>query len=235
MTTVSCHQPNFIPWFGFFKKLCSCDVFVLLDDVQPPLGKSRHNYINRVQIADLNGPFWLTVPIMKRSDPQVRITDLQIDRSRFEHWMRKTIKSLRATYARSPHSDTAIDMICDRLDYDGVSLVEFNLRLLRGLCETLAIEPQFVFSSTLAVSSMGSERLAKIVSLLEGDTYLSGSGAVSYMDQGSFDNFGIRVEYCETAHPVYEQMNTTEFHSGLSIIDAICNLGSQRTSSLLRE
>jgi hypothetical protein len=30
-TVVAIHQPNFLPWLGFFDKLARADVFVLLD------------------------------------------------------------------------------------------------------------------------------------------------------------------------------------------------------------
>ena len=45
---VSIHQPNYIPWIGYFHKIASSDVFVVFDDVQLPRGKknnsSGHNY-----------------------------------------------------------------------------------------------------------------------------------------------------------------------------------------------
>ena len=43
---VACHQPNFLPWLGFFAKLARSDRFVLLDDVQFPR-TSRGTYTNR--------------------------------------------------------------------------------------------------------------------------------------------------------------------------------------------
>ena len=34
MTTISIHQPVYLPWLGFFGKIISSDIFVILDDVQ---------------------------------------------------------------------------------------------------------------------------------------------------------------------------------------------------------
>ena len=53
---VACHQPNFMPWSGFFAKAAAADVFVLLDDVQ----FSKGSYTNRTRMA---GGKWRTVPV----------------------------------------------------------------------------------------------------------------------------------------------------------------------------
>jgi hypothetical protein len=37
---VGVHQPNYLPWLGYFHKLALCDVFVFFDHVQMPGGKS---------------------------------------------------------------------------------------------------------------------------------------------------------------------------------------------------
>ena len=37
--TVSIHQPNYLPWPGFFYKIANSDIFVVFDDVQFPRGK----------------------------------------------------------------------------------------------------------------------------------------------------------------------------------------------------
>ena len=39
MKIVSIHQPGYLPWLGFFKKIESADIFVFLDDVQYSRGK----------------------------------------------------------------------------------------------------------------------------------------------------------------------------------------------------
>jgi len=60
MTVISIHQPGYLPWLGFFKKILSSDVFVFLDDVQ----YKKHEFQNRNKIRTSNGSIMLTVPIM---------------------------------------------------------------------------------------------------------------------------------------------------------------------------
>ena len=44
----SIHQPNYIPWLGFFHKLLLSDTYVVFDDVQFPRGKDYAN-INKIK------------------------------------------------------------------------------------------------------------------------------------------------------------------------------------------
>src|SRR6056300_1650653 len=63
---VSIHQPNYLPWLGFFDKIKRSDVFVVFDDVQFPRGKKHFGHRN--QIKTQNGAKWLSVPIKNKSD-----------------------------------------------------------------------------------------------------------------------------------------------------------------------
>src|SRR4051812_18140902 len=94
---VAIHQPNFLPWIGYFYKVLKCDRFVLLDDVQ----FTRGGYTNRVNIKFGKGPDWLTVPIKKqgRFGELVREVELQPD----QRWRGKLVQTLKASYGRAAH------------------------------------------------------------------------------------------------------------------------------------
>ena len=48
---VAIHQPNYLPWLGYFHKIAAADIFVFLDDV--PFSKG--SYINRVKTFEVVG------------------------------------------------------------------------------------------------------------------------------------------------------------------------------------
>ena len=58
---VTIHQPEHIPWLGFFNKAINCDVFVLLDNVQYEKNyfQNRNNIINSSE----NKNQLITVPV----------------------------------------------------------------------------------------------------------------------------------------------------------------------------
>ena len=60
------HQPDFLPWLGFFDKISFADQFIVLDDVQ----FSRRGWTHRDKI-DIGGKIrWLTVPVKKANYDQ---------------------------------------------------------------------------------------------------------------------------------------------------------------------
>ncbi len=80
---VAIHQPQFLPFPGFFHKLSLVDAWVVMDDAQ-----YDKRYTNRKQILAPSGPIWLTVPIDK-SGKFGRNMDVKINNSipwREKHW-----------------------------------------------------------------------------------------------------------------------------------------------------
>ena len=64
---IAIHQPQYLPWLGYFDKLDSADVFIFLDTVQ----FKKHEWQNRNRIRTKDGWQWLTVPIIDRFPEQI--------------------------------------------------------------------------------------------------------------------------------------------------------------------
>ena len=56
---VAIHQPQYMPWLGYFHKMDKADIFIHLDTVQ----FRRNEFQNRNRIKAVNGWHWLTVPV----------------------------------------------------------------------------------------------------------------------------------------------------------------------------
>src|SRR5207248_9565654 len=90
------HQPEHLPWLGFFNKADQADVLVLLDTVQ-----FRKGYFqNRNRILGPNGLQWLTVPVILRGHTTRMLVDMEI--SNQEEWRSKHWKTIRQAYGHHP-------------------------------------------------------------------------------------------------------------------------------------
>jgi hypothetical protein len=223
MTRVAIHQPNYAPWAGYFAKMASADVFVVLDDVQMPIGRS---YVSRVQVAGRDGVLWLSVPVR-------RVVGETIDAVRFadEKWPNKHLATLRALYARCAYFKPVFDLIEPIYADPGERLAGFNRRLIIAIAGYLGLTPRFEASSHIGASGIGGDRLIDIVRRLGGTTYVSGKGGVSYQDPAAFEAAGIALDVREY-RPVSYHRGADEFRPGLSILDALFYLGRDARSLL---
>jgi hypothetical protein len=219
--TVAIHQPNFLPWLGYFDKLARADVFVLLDSVQFP--RSGHGeWMNRVRILIDGDPRWATVPIRRRGAQ--RIDEIEIDDS--QDWRRKLLRTLQTTYARAPYFDEAYALAENVMTEPTTLLADLNERGVRQIASALLLDrTEIVRSSALAVDGSGSDLLAEITRAVGGTTYLSGRGADEYQREESYAAAGIALRYQVFEHPTYPQQRSASFVPGLSVVDALMNCG----------
>src|SRR5690349_2055934 len=95
MKVLSIHQPQYLPYLGFFHKLRHSDLFVALDSVQ----FQKNGLQNRNKIKTKDGWQWLTVPTQASLGQTIR--EVKIDRK--APWQRKHLGALQSSYARAPH------------------------------------------------------------------------------------------------------------------------------------
>jgi len=63
---VGIHQPNYLPWFGYFLKMAASDIFVFHDDA----GLNSKGLTRRVRISHQEPhrqPRWLSVPLQRHA------------------------------------------------------------------------------------------------------------------------------------------------------------------------
>lgn len=225
---IAVHQPNYLPWLGFFHKVQAVDTFVLLDTVQ----FERRGFTHRVRIIEPGGALlWLTESIRKRPINDYRISDVLFSDL---YWVGKHLKMLSTVYGRAPHFDEVFGVIEECLKPDIEMMSSFNGRLIKTICDSLNIQTKIVYASEIDIpaASSPSERIALITRKLGGTCYVSGAGAKAYNDTATFERHGVKLTYDTFSMQRYPQRNS-EFNGGLSIVDALFMVGFAGVASIL--
>lgn len=216
---VTVHQPEHLPWLGFFNKVDQADMLVLLDVVQ-----FRKNYFqNRNRIWGPQGPVWLTVPVFTKGHMGRTIKEMTIDNK--VDWRRKHFRTITQTYRNHPYRDLAWAFIADLHERPWDKLAELNRRIIDFLVVALGLSTNIVWASELDVEGSSSELLLSICQAVGADTYLAGQSAGNYLNAGLFAAAGIGVRQHRFVHPIYRQQGGGEFQSHLSTLDLLINCG----------
>ena len=224
--TVVIHQPDFLPYLGFFHRFMQADCYIILDHVQ----FSRRGWTHRDQIKGRNGATWLSLSV-KKGPFDICIRDVELLPR--EAWCEASLNLLRENYQGTPFFDIVFPELKRIFETPFDRLVELNLALIDLICGWLDIEIDKSRSSSLNPSGTKSEMIAGLVAAVGGTRYLSGLGARDYHEQLPFDRRGIDVVWQDFKNPVYPQQ-FGEYVPYLSAIDALFNCGPQATARLLR-
>jgi hypothetical protein len=227
---VAIHQPNFLPWLGWWDKLARADVFILLDDVQFP--KKGGTYMNRVQLLVDGDAAWLTVPVVRSYSGLREVREMRTDSSR--PWRERILATISAAYGRAPHFEPTMDVLEPLISAPGDGLHEYNERALRAIAAHLGLAAgRFVRSSELSSEGSATDRLLSLVRSVGGGAYLAGGGAGGYQDDALFAAAGLGLVQQSFAPRAYQQGSTADFVPGLSVVDALMWCGAAHTASLL--
>jgi len=216
---IASHQPNFIPWPGFFYKLLNADVLVLLDDVQFPLGTS---WVNRNRLKNAEGAFWLTVPVWKTGKGKQLIKEVEICNEK--DWQRKHYRSLIHAYKNAPYFREHLDFFEQIYQQKWNRLLDLNLTILDYLLAALGIDQRPILSSSLNLTSKGVELLIQICEKLGAHSYIALSTSKNHINEEAFRQRGINVKYIKFKPPIYPQL-WGDFLPNLSIVDLLLNCG----------
>jgi len=221
---ISIHQPNFLPWIGYFNKIKNSDIFVFLNDVQFEQGKT---FTSRTKIICGGVENWLTIPIKKKSDLK-DIKDTCVDDNFI--WKKKHLKTMQLNYCKAPYFEEIFSMIEKNYAKPDQHITDYNVPLIKDICEYLNIKTEFVCSHNIvqAQGLKGWRKILSIITELKADVYLSGSGAGSkrYVSADDLKKNNIALEWQNyTPHKYNQANNKGEFIPNLSIIDLLFNYG----------
>lgn len=213
---LAAHQPQFMPWLGYFGKMRQADVFVMLDDVQ----FKKNEWQNRNRILAHDGPQWLTVPVLHNFGQNIN----EVRTNNAVPWREKHLKALQGAYAKSPAFENTMKEMRTFYSREWDLLCPVNMESVGYLREKLGVGTPLRFSSELGPEGVSTERLVNLCKMLKADTYLAGAGGKDYMDMSLFEKAGIRLAFQEFSHPAYFQLGG-KFTAFLSALDAVFNLG----------
>ncbi|MEK4230553.1 WbqC family protein [Solibacillus sp. FSL H8-0538] len=222
---IAIHQPNYLPWIGYFDKLEQVDQFVLLDKAV----HSKSGFIHRNKIKTPNGPLVLTVPLKNKEQP---INELQIANN--VNWPVSHWKAIEANYKKCPYWATYKDGFEQLYRSKWENVATLNITLIKHINALLNITTKILLESDFELDfGNGNTRNVNIVSHLGGDVYLSGVGARVYNDIREFHDNQIELVYQDFKHPEYPQ-RFGDFQPNLSIIDMLFNCGPE-TMEMIRK
>jgi len=198
---VAIHQPEHFPYVGFFQKMESCDLFVILDDTQ----FSKNNFQNRNRFLNKNGvEEWFTVPVPPNANSQL-INEVVVS-SQDQKWKKKINSKLQQNFG--------LDL--SNVYESSQKLSEINLNSIEWVRNRLGISTPMVLSSDLKVGGKKSEKLLNICREVGAHCYVSGQGGLDYLDREIFLQSKIELEIFKP--------NITDYYTTLAHLKTYENL-----------
>jgi hypothetical protein len=221
-----------MPWRGLFEQLRLCDKFIFFDDVQLPLGGGRgRGFITRVQIKTARGAEWLSLPMARAEQGRQLIMN-----ARFAHqrWRQEHLQKITEAYKSAPYFAEVLESVVRPIyEFDTDRLSEFCIHSIRVLARAIGVERESFLSSELNVPrDIGaSERVLEECRLLGATDYISGLGAMNYIDYELFERASVRIHFMRYELRPYAQLHGA-FSPYVSVIDLLFNLGNRVSENL---
>jgi hypothetical protein len=228
--TAVIHQPDFMPYLGFFDRLLHADVLVLLDSVQYVDATSR-SWTHRDKIKTPQGERWISLSV-KSAARDTPINKIELSDS--VDWRRNHLNLLQQNYRKSAFFSEIFPFVQALYDSPYTLLADFNRASIELLMGLLDIQIEILPASRFATHGRSNELLVEILKEVGASRYLSGIGARAYFRPEPFEAAGIEVTWQNFVHPIYPQLHG-DFIPHLSSIDLLFNCGIARSRDILRK
>jgi hypothetical protein len=213
---ISIHQSQFLSWTPFYYKAIMSDNFIILDDVQ----FQKNGVQNRNLIKTPQGETWLTLPA--KYDLTTPINKVLVsDKGAYK----KILKTIELNYKKSIHFNLIFEMLLNVMKKEYDYLVDTNDEIFKNILSLLNCNSIINKSSNLNCNQTKDDLVIEIIKKVGDFDYLSGSGALSYMNLDKFKNANIKVYVSDFKQEPYKQLWEKQqgFIKNLSIIDLLFN------------
>lgn len=184
---VAIHQPHYMPWLGYLRKMEEADVFVYLDNAD----YEKNGFQNRNRILIDRREHWLTVPVLTKGKLGQSIRSVKVNWD--SAWNVKQYHTLLYNYPKEMKGKN--EAMMSFFDWDSKLLIDWCVRSVDFLCNAYKINTKRLFESDLKVNEVGTARLFNICRELGADAYLSGPTGRDYMREEAFGD--IEIEYMD--------------------------------------
>lgn len=225
---VSMHQPDYLPWLGYFNKIAVAEKFIFFDTAY----YSRDGFHNRNRIKTAAGWAYLTIPL-PHSELFKRLKDALLPAD--TRWARKHWRSLEINYRSAPYWQDYAGFFEDF--YQGVgrlkTLADFNIALIEYFCLTFGLVAQLSRASDLKSNPelKSTEAILDVIKQVGATEFLAGPSGRKYIQRESFEAKNIRLLFQEYREPEHAQL-FPPFIAGLSALDLLFNEGPKAINYL---
>ena len=234
---LSIHQPNYLPWLGFFFKIYISDHFLILDDVQFSKNAPTKRTLLPID-KNIATKKYLTVPVRK-APLNTLIKDIEIDQQR--DWVEHHVNRIESIYHREMYFNDwmpRIEHIVREAYKSYSSLSSLNIFIITQLCNILELTFYETATSTIPVRRRGrNEYIIDLLRHFDAKVYLSGSGAQKYDDPQLYMTHGIKCVYSDffnfmknTSDPIFQKLDPS-----FSIVDSLMKIGASEIRRCFRE
>ncbi|MEK7658908.1 MAG: WbqC family protein [Patescibacteria group bacterium] len=222
------HQPEYLPYLGFFYKASKADKFIFVDHVQ--FQKEGFQNRNRIRTAPgQDGWTWLTIPVATKNKTSQKINEVKIDNSRY--WAKKHWKSIYFAYKGAPFFNKYKDFFEKTYLKKWEYLADLNETIIIYLFKELNIQSPIYKSSDYDIKGQKTDMIINLCKAMKADTHLSGPGLTAeggehYVEEEKFKKQGLNHIFSDFKHPIYNQQ-FEPFIYNMSAIDLLFNYGEE--------
>jgi hypothetical protein len=219
---VGIHQPNYLPYMGYFNKMKNVDIFILYDIAQ--YVKNRYDNRNRIRIRE--GAVYLTIPVTDKDSYLKRFNEVVLPSD--STWQKNHWKSIHANYANSEFFNLYSEFFQHIYSKKFTFLSDFNEMIILYIKEKLDLDSEIIKTTklNLNLNLKSTDLLIDILKKVDAKEYLSGPSGRKYLDEKKFHEAKIKLKFQDYQCPVYKQ-RYPGFIPNLSVIDLIFNMGEK--------
>ena len=208
---VTIHQPDFLPWLGFFNRWRQSNLLIIYDDAQFIKGGWQNRDILQIQGKD----HWLTVPVITKGRLGQKIKEVEINNE--TNWQSRHLNTFKTYFGKCKNFKFIITKIEAIYKNEYKKLIDLNMDLLCFVADLLGINTPRKFSSSYSCVSTGTQKIIDLLKADKATEYLTGKASKSYLDEQLFKAENIIITYQElddvkTAFKMYDNIDFSVIH-----------------------